>query len=298
VKRWSLILAGVAGFVVLGVLYVRTVRAPVQPSLGKLRVAATIYPLYDIARNVVGDEGEVAVIVPPDASPHLFEFSPRQLEALQDVRAVFAIGHGLDNWVTRATNVTPGAQVIVVDQGIDLRKFPDGTTDPHYWLNFGNARKIADNIANELIRIDPAHADIYRKNAETYAEKLTEKERELKEVLAPVRGLPILTFHDAWYYFAENFELNIVGTFEPAAGEEPAPRYLAELHRKIETQHIRILFTEPQLSTGVVQSFAKDSGVGIAELDPLGGVEGRTTYLELMEFNADSIRRALQERGS
>jgi zinc transport system substrate-binding protein len=227
----------------------------------------------------------------------LFEFSPRQLKALQNVRAVFAIGHGLDHWATQITSVVKGARVILVDEGIELRTFEDGTTDPHYWLHFGNARRITDNIANALIEMDPAHAGAYRASAEAYKEKLVEKEREVTEVLAMAQGQPILTFHDAWFYFAENFGLKIAGTFEPSAGEEPTPRYLAALQRTIEKEQIRIMFIEPQLSSGVLESFAKDNNVSIAELDPLGGVNGRTTYLELMAFNADSVQRALHKQG-
>ena len=152
-----------------------------------------------------------------------------------------------------------------------------------------------DHLEETTLQFVETMAEAYRENAKAYKGKLAEKERELKEMLAAAQGMPILTFHDAWFYFAENFGLTIAGTFEPAAGEEPTPRYLAELHRKIETEHIHIIFIEPQLSTGVLESFAKDSGVNIAVLDPLGGVEGRTTYLELMEFNADSIRQALQK---
>ena len=296
-KRLMFILAAVAGLILLAIVYFRSGRSRPQPAGNQLAVAATIYPLYDIARNIAGDAGTVKFIVPPGASPHLFEFSPKQLKELQDVRAVFAIGHGLDNWTTQVTNVIPDVRVIVVDKGIALRTFEDGTTDPHYWLNFDNARRIAENIAAELIQIDPAHADAFRMNAKTYEQQLAEKERELKKVLAPVQGMPILTFHDAWFYFAENFGLKIVGTFEPAAGEEPTPRYLAGLQRKIQAEHVRIVFIEPQLSIGVLRSFAKDNNVAMAELDPLGGVEGRATYLDLMEFDAGSIRRALQRRG-
>ncbi len=111
-----------------------------------------------------------------------------------------------------------------------------------------------------------------------------------------MRDAPILTFHDAWFYFGEDLGLKIAGTFEPAAGEEPTPRYLAELQRRISTEHIRIVFIEPQFSASVLESFAKDNNVGIAELDPLGGTEGRTTYLELMVFNANSVRDAFQRQ--
>jgi zinc transport system substrate-binding protein len=296
-KRLILVLTVIALGVGLGIVYFRAGKTPVQQGIGKPTVAATIYPLYDIARNVAGGAVMVKVVVPPGASPHLFEFSPKQVKELQQVRAIFAIGHGLDNWATQVANVVPSARVIVVDQGIDLRRFQNGTADPHYWLSFGNAQKITDNIAKTLIEIDPAHAETYRESAKTYKEKLAKKESELKEVLAPAQRMSILTFHDAWFYFAENFGLKIAGTFEPAAGEEPTPRYLAELQQKIKSNHIRIIFIEPQLSTAVLQSFAKDNGVGLAELDPLGGVEGRTTYLELMEFNANSIRQAFQKRG-
>jgi ABC-type Zn2+ transport system substrate-binding protein/surface adhesin len=118
----------------------------------------------------------------------------------------------------------------------------------------------------------------------------------LKQVLAPARGKSILTLHDAWFYFAENFGLKIAGTFEPAAGQEPTPRYIAELQRTIKREHIGIMFIEPQLSSRVLETFAEDNHVGIAKLDPLGGVEGRSTYLQIMEFNADAIRRAVEEQ--
>jgi zinc transport system substrate-binding protein len=310
-KSIHLILGAAAVLVVIGVVYLLAGKIPLPEEAGKTAVAATIYPLYDIARNVAGEDAEVKLILPPGASPHLFEFSPRQLQALQNVKAVFAIGHGLDDWAAQVASVGKNARVIVVDQGIELRKFDateekhdeigrehgHGATDPHYWLHLGNARQMADNIAKELAEIDPAGAAAYRARSGAYKIMLSEKESELKEVLTSARGKPILTFHDAWFYFAENFGLKIAGTFEPAAGEEPTPRYLAGLHREVEEKHIRIIFIEPQLSTAVLKSFEEDNDLSVAELDPLGGAEGRNTYLDLMEFNANSVRQALGKKG-
>jgi ABC-type Zn uptake system ZnuABC Zn-binding protein ZnuA len=289
------ILAGAAVFVI-GIAYFRGGDALSRDEAGKTVVAATIYPLYDMARNVAGEDAEVKLILPPGASPHLFEFSPKQLAELKNVKVVFVIGHGLDHWATQITNVTKGARVIPVDQGIDLRTFEDGTTDPHYWLHLGNARQITDHIAKELIEMDPAHADAYRANAQVYKDRLATEEQRLRQALAPARGRPILTFHDAWYYFAEDFGLKIFGTFESSAGEEPTPRYLAALQRELGEKQIRIIFIEPQLSTAVLKSFAEDNHLSIAVLDPLGGVEGRATYLDLMEFNANSVRQALEQQ--
>lgn len=295
-KPSSLIIVVVAVLLIIGTVYFRTGEAPSRPEGEKQAVAVTIYPLYDLARNVAGEEAEVKLILPPGASPHLFEFSPKQLKELQNVKAVFAIGHGLDDWAAQIANVVKDAPIITVDQGIDLRKFENGATDPHYWLHFGNARQITDTIAKELGEIDPAHADLYRMSAQAYKEKLAEKEDSLKPVLAQAQGKSILTFHEGWFYFAQNFGLKIAGTFEPAAGVEPTPRYLAALQREIKEKQIKIIFIEPQLSTGVLEGFAKDNHLSIAELDPLGGVEGRRTYLDLMEFNANAVRQALTEQ--
>jgi zinc transport system substrate-binding protein len=311
-KTRLLILGVLAGATVLliGIAYFSGVGAPSRKEEKKTAVAATIYPLYDMARNVVGENADVKLILPPGASPHLFEFSPRQLKELQNVKAVFAIGHGLDDWAAQVVNVARDARVMIVDHGIDLRKFEGteekgekikrehehGPTDPHYWLHLGNAQKITENIAKELSQIDPAHEVAFKSNAQVYRDKLAAEERRLKDVLAPARGRPILTFHDAWFYFAEDFGLKIVGTFEPSAGEEPTPRYLAALQRELKEKQIRIIFIEPQLSTAVLKSFAEDNHLSLAELDPLGGVEGRATYLDLMEFNANSVRQALEHQ--
>lgn len=296
-KRVFLLLVAAVLGVIAVISFLRAGKAPVQPAPGKFAVAATIYPLYDIARNVMGNAGTARGILPPGASPHVFEFSPGQVRALQDVRLIFAIGHGLDNWSLQMANAVKGPRVVVVDREINLRTFTDGSQDPHYWLHFGNAQKIADNIARALSEADSAHAETYLENARAYKQALAQKERELNEGLRPARGTPILTFHDAWQYFAEDFGLTIAGTFQPSAGEEPSPRYFAQLQKKIKAGHIDVIFIEPQLSTGLLEAFAQDTGVNIAELDPLGGVEGRDTYLALMEFNARSVLQATRKRG-
>ncbi len=286
---WILATATVALLTSVAIRRAQIVRAPSQ----RLAVAATIYPLYDIVRNVADGAADVRLIVPPGVSPHLFEFSPRQLQTLQDVRLIFTIGYGLDDWAAQAARATKDARVFPVDQGIRLRTSSDGAADPHYWLHFGNARQIAANVARGLSAVDPAHAATYRRNASQYQAKLAQVQHELEALLAPLAGTPILTFHDAWGYFAAGFKLKIAGSIEPSAGGEPTPRYLAELQKKIRSQNIRIIFLEPQFATSVIESFAKDNHVRIAELDPLGGVEGRTTYIDLMTFNARAVRRAL-----
>jgi len=273
----------VLGTVLLGSFYSRTQ----GPESERIKIAATIYPLYDIAQNVAGDALDVKLIVPPGASPHFYEFSPIRLAQLQGTRIIFAIGHGLDDWAQEVQAAIPGVEVYIVDQGIALRESEEesGTVDPHYWLHFGNARKITNSIRDVLRRVDPQNSGVYDLNAGTYSEMLAMKEEELVEKVIALPQKNIVTFHDAFYYFANNFNLDIVGTFQPAAGEEPTPKYLAELQKKVRERDVKLVFGEPQFSSAALENFARDNFLTIAILDPIGGVEGRKSYVEMMEYN-------------
>ncbi|MBI2484521.1 zinc ABC transporter substrate-binding protein [Candidatus Uhrbacteria bacterium] len=300
---------GIAVFTFAAVIIGLQKGSPTAPNEdGRIQIAATIYPLYDMVREVAGEYADVNLIVPPGASPHFFEFSPRQLQDLQTADTLFEIGHGIDRWASRLEAIAPTVQRVILDKGIVLRNeasheeetennandADEDTSgiDPHYWLHFGNARVMVSTIAERLAAIDPIHAPSYRENAARYQDRLSEKEQEMISLLASVRGKEILTLHDAWYYFSDNLGLVVAGTFEPAAGGEPTPRYLANLRAKIKEYGISVLFSEPQLATPSLSAFAQDERLRLGILDPIGGVEGRMTFMELMEYNARSILAA------
>ena len=271
----------------------------------QLKVAATFSPLYNIAKNVAGEYANVELLVPPGASPHFYEFSPRQLANLQGTKAIFAIGYGADDWVTKAKEAIPGSEITLVDQGIALLSSLEehgeegeardhGPIDPHYWLSFENARIIADTIARKLGELDSEHEADYRENARVYGQELSLAEHEIKEQLSTLESRNIITLHDAFYYFAQNFDLHIVGTFEPRAGEEPTPQFLARLREEIQTNNIKVLFAEPQMNSESLRQFAKDNNLALSLLDEAGGVEGRDSYIGLMRYNGNAISQALK----
>jgi zinc transport system substrate-binding protein len=265
----------------------------------RLKIAATIFPLYDIARNVAGDGVEVICILPPGASPHSYSPSPRGVRKLDGARLVFSVGRGLDDWTQALVEMLPGAKKIVVDGGIHevestaLDGHEHEGKNPHYWLSTGNGKVIARNMAEHLSALDPAGADRYRTNLDAYILKLEAAGRRISE---KVEGLPskkMLTFHDAWVYYADEFGLEIVGSIEPFPGRIPTPRYLVGLHEKVKRHAVTAIFSEPQLSGEVVASFTDDMGLKLYTLDPLGGVEGRETYIEMLEYNTEIIVEAL-----
>jgi ABC-type Zn uptake system ZnuABC Zn-binding protein ZnuA len=261
-------------------------------------LAATIFPLFDIVRHVAGPAAAVTLMLPPGASPHTFEPTPSQVRALAGARVVFVIGHGLDDWAARLARSTGAARVVVVDRGVALRREADGTVDPHYWLAPANAKAIARTVAGELEGLVPARRSDIQSALTRYLGQLDAVEAEIRGILADLPTRRIATFHDAFGYFAEAFGLEVAAVFEPYPGREPGPRFVAEFQRRVRASGVRTLFAEPQLSLDPLRPLARDLGVTLSVLDPLGGVSGRDTYLELLRFNARQVAAAVRGRTS
>ena len=111
-----------------------------------------------------------------------------------------------------------------------------------------------------------------------------------------IQNIPFITLHDSWNYFADAFTLNLVSTFQPYGEHGPSPRYLKKLQDKIELEEVRVLFSEPQYPIDTLRSFADDNDLEVGVLDPLGGVEGRMTFQELLSYNANALRSSLLEK--
>lgn len=267
-------------------------------------VAATIFPVADIARNVAGEDVHVALLLPPGASPHTFEPSPSTLRTVTDASAVYAVGHGLDGWIGRLAEDS-GTDVVTVDSGIALRRFnpekmhsaegndvhdaADGAVDPHYWLDVRNAKRMARTIAADLASRFPERSDAFARRLSAYELRLEGTDASIRAMLAGASETPMVTLHDAWYYFGDAYGLDIAGTFEPAPGREPTPQYLAALGRAVAESGARVLYTEPQMPTSTLEPFLKDHGLTVAVLDPLGGSDDHASYIDLMLANAATV---------
>jgi ABC-type Zn2+ transport system substrate-binding protein/surface adhesin len=119
----------------------------------------------------------------------------------------------------------------------------------------------------------------------------------VRRLLADLPTRRIATFHDAFGYFADAYGLQVAAVFEPYPGLEPSPRFVVEFQRRIRASGVGIVFTEPQLSVDALRPIARDLGVTLAVLDPLGGLPGRESYIELLLFDARAVAAAAQRGG-
>ncbi len=274
----------------------KTPRPGTSPAPSGLKVAASIPPLQSIAKTIGQDKVATIGLLPPGASPHTFEPKVSDLAKLQGAQVTFVIGHGLDDWARDM--VADPATVMTVDAGIRLRANKDsdgsGPDDPHYWLSFDNTRQIARTMATRLQELDPGNADVYAANLEKFDHEITAaKEASLKN-FANTKNDKIITFHDAWEYFAAEMNLEVAATFEPAAGKEPTPQYLHELQQTVRRYSVNTIFSEPQLSTETLDAFLSDLGVGVRDLDPLGSGQAGEDYLATLTRNAEIISESLK----
>lgn len=261
----------------------------------RLTVAATIFPVYDIVRHVAGPVADVVLVLPPGASPHTFEPTPAAVRALGGARALFVVGHGLDDWAARLAQGAGVPRLVPVDTGIILRR-AHGRVDPHYWLSAPNAKAIARTASAELVRLAPERRAALDETLAAYLARLDGADAEVRRVLADLPARRIATFHDAFGYFAAAYGLEVVATFEPYAGLEPSPAFVIAFQRTVRAAGVRVVFTEPQLSVDALRPIARDLGVALAVLDPLGGLPGRESYIDLLLFDARAVATAVRRR--
>jgi ABC-type Zn uptake system ZnuABC Zn-binding protein ZnuA len=265
--------------------------APADAGADTVKVAATIFPVYDIARQVAGSVAEVVLVLPPGASPHTFEPTPAGVHALGGAQALFVVGHGLDAWAAKLARGAGVSRLVRVDGDVVLRRV-GGAVDPHYWLSAPNARAIAGVVAAELERLAPdRHREIQRSLA-AYQARLDTADAEVRRLLADLPSRRIATVHEAFGYFADAYGLEVAAVFEPYPGLEPSPRFVVEFQKKVRAAGVRVVFTEPQLSLEALRPIARDLGVTLAVLDPLGGLPGREGFVELLLFDARAIAAA------
>lgn len=272
------------------VLASRFIHSPL-PSSTKPKVGTTIYALYDITKSIAGDKMDVILMLPPGASPHTYEPDPALLKRLQGSRIVFRIGYGIDDWVTQVAQ-SQNIEFMQVDRNIHLITH-ENVTDPHYFLSLRNMPVIARTIVNELIRLDPANKSYYEERFQQYTREAMAADRRIASQMQTLSQKNIVTLHDAWSYLARDYNLQIVGSFEPE-GKEIKPQELALLNKSITENHIKIVFSEPSLSSSVLEHYARDNNLKIAVINPLESLGTyNQSYTAILESNIQTIYNAL-----
>jgi zinc transport system substrate-binding protein len=264
-----------------------------------LRIVCSFYPMYVMTLNVVGDAPGVNVeclTEPLTGCLHDYQLTPTNLKTLGAADVFVANGAGMESFIAKAVEQSSRLKVIEASQGVKLA-FND---NPHVWVSVGGAMQETTNIAQGLAAADPARAAAYRQNAARYVSQLDDLRREMHVALDGLKNRDIITFHEAFPYFAGEFNLNIVAVVEREPGSEPSAGELARTIEMVRKNKVKALFAEPQYPAKSAEVIHRETGVPISILDP--GVTGprdpaqaRESYILAMKENLKVLAKALKE---
>jgi zinc/manganese transport system substrate-binding protein/manganese/iron transport system substrate-binding protein len=270
---------------------------------GVLRVVATTTVFADIIRNVGGERVSVESIIPAGVGPEDYEPKPDDARRLVAADLVVSNGVGLDDFLGKLVDANASATPrLILGEGIPTIDV-DGRPNPHFWLDPTLVRDhYLPAIAAKLTELDPAGKATYDANATAYSTRLTDLDTELQKKVAtiPAADRKLVTFHDAFPYFARHFGFEMVGVVLANVGQDPTAGDLARLVEKVKAAGVRAVFSEAQFSPKLSQTLADEAGVTrvVTTLynDALGPAPA-DTYLGLMRWNVDQVVAALSSAG-
>jgi len=173
-------------------------------------------------------------------------------------------------------------------------------TDPHIWLDPDNAKAMLYHIAHVLGELDPDHGAEFKRNAEQAAARLDQLTASIKADLDPVKDGEFIVFHDAYHYFEDSFGLKAAGAISLSPERMPGARRVAEIRARLQDDHIRCVFTEPQFEPRIVTTILEGTNRKSVEIDPLGAAvsSGPEMYFALLDAMRTSFVNCLGRKGA
>ena len=279
----------------------------------KIQVIATYSILYDIVKNVGGDQVDIHTLAPVGSNPHEYDPLPKDIQLATDADIVFYNGLNLEggnSWFEKllltANKTGEDAPVFRLSEGVKPKhlttKGKESEEDPHAWLDVRNGIKYAENARDGLIKVDPEHADIYEKNAKAYIEKL---EKLHEEAVNRYNKIPkeqrlLITSEGAFKYFSEAYGFEAAYIWEINSENQGSPEQVSNVVDFIRSKENPVLFVETSIDPRSMEMVSSETGVpiyGKVFTDSIGkpGDDG-DTYIKMMKWNIDTIYKGLTEK--
>ena len=275
-------------------------------------VVTSFYPVWIITLNLTDGLNDVAVrnlAAPSVGCLHDYQLQPADMKALDGADALIVNGAGMEAFLPEITRTFPSLPVIEASEGIELLAEDDAVrigdaeeeeVNYHIWLDTMRAVLMAENIANGLADLMPQHRDVLLANLESYRERLTALDTQLREGLQDLPRRDIVTFHEAFPYFAAAYGLHVVAVVSKEPGEVVTPAQMGSLVMEIERLGNPPLFVEPQYTDLSAQTLSRETGSAVYSLDPVvTGPEENVPldyYETVMIKNMETLVEALSDQ--
>jgi zinc transport system substrate-binding protein len=272
---------------------------------GKLRIVTSLFPLYDFARSIGSDKAEITLLLPPGVESHTFEPKPSDIITINNADIFVYTNKVMEPWVADLLKSINSPNLVKVDSsvGINFLKGSDEGedlhgVDPHIWLDFDNAKKMADNICNAMAAKDPNNKDYYTSNLNNLKSNLDKLDSEYRTGLADCKYKTVIDAgHVAFGYLAKRYNLTFITAFQGFTPDtEPTPKNIAGLVDKIKKIGIQYIYYEELLSPKLAQVLEQETGTKLLPLNAAHNVsrdamQRGETFISIMQRNLENLRK-------
>lgn len=250
----------------------------------KLGVFVSILPQAEWVTAIGGDKVEVSVMIPPGASPHVYEPTASQMKTLSRAKIYAAVGSGIEfeiSFLEELLEINPDVLLVDCSQGVDLIEMDAGehdydyasehqhAYDPHIWLSLVNAEIMATNIYDGMAAADPANQSYYRQNLERYLGELNEMHNDFQEGFAPLNNRVFIMQHPSMGYFANDYNLIQIAAEE--GGSDATIQSMIRTIEQAKQNNVKVIFVSPQFPASVAEAVAQEINGIVEPLDSLAG---------------------------
>ncbi|WP_313615179.1 metal ABC transporter substrate-binding protein [Agrobacterium sp.] len=291
------LLSGMAAAVVLGVT------GGVAIAQEKFKAVTTFTVIADIARNVAGDAAVVESITKPGAEIHNYQPTPGDIRKAQGAQLVLWNGLNLELWFEKFFVKLKDVPSAVVSDGVEpmgIAEGPyEGKPNPHAWMSPNAALIYVDNIRDAFVKYDPANAEAYKANAETYKQKIKDAIEPIRQELAalPENKRWLVSSEGAFSYLARDFGLKELYLWPINADQQGTPQQVRKVIDAVRANNIGVVFSESTISAAPAEQVARETGAkygGVLYVDSLTEEDGPVpTYIDLLKVTSDTIAKGL-----
>lgn len=283
-----------------------------------LNVVTTTEDLASLAREVGGERVKVEALAKGYQDPHFVEAKPSFILKLHSADLLVLVGREMElGWLpplvvqSRNPKIQQGAagyldasltaRILEIPTGQITRAMGDvhPQGNPHYWLDPGNGRHIAEAIRAALARLSPGDAAYFAQRYADFDRRLAEAEKRWDALMAPHKGLRVVSYHRSWANFCERFGLDVVGYVEPRPGIPPSPSHTLDLIQAMKRDGVKLILVEPYFDLRTPDSIARETGAKVVVMLPsVGGEKAVTDFIQLFDHDLKLLLAAIRETGA
>jgi zinc/manganese transport system substrate-binding protein len=287
------------------------------PSIARaqVKVVTTTEDLGSLARDIGGDKVAVTALAKGYQDPHFVDPKPSFILAVSRADLLIVVGREMEiGWLpplltsSRNAKVQPGSKgYLDASLTVKILEIPTGQItramgdvhplgNPHYWLEPGNGRRMAQAIKDKLTELSPNDKAYFEQRYADFDQRLAAGEKRWDAAMAPYKGTKIVTYHRSWPNFMERFGLNVMGYVEPKPGIPPSPTHTIELIDEMKRQDAKLIVVEPYFDLKTPQAISNQIGGKVLVLAPsVGGTKEAVDYIKLFDYDIAQLSLALKQ---